>query len=457
MATTITMPQLGETVTEGTVAQWLKKPGDTIDKYEAFVEVSTDKVNAEVPSPVSGVLREIIVKEGETVPIGAAMAIIDEVGAATADAAVQVPGPPVVASEPIAATSAAISVAPISASPAPRNGASSTAARNGSANGNTAESLRRVSPAVRRLAREHRIELSALHGTGQNGRITANDVLAAAKDTLTATAAAPATISAPSTPPAPARMPVTALSASAPPSERSTYAAPLPGTLVPLSPARKIIAKRMVESLETAPHAWTMVEVDVTNVWAWRARERERFQREKGYPLTLLPFFIHAVVQALKKQPLLNARFTDDGIVVEREYNIGIAIGLDSNLMVPVIRNADTLSISGLAIAAGKLVEKARSGKLGADELSGGTFTVNNTGANGSVLSKPIINGGQAGIVTMEAVVKRPVVINDAIAIRSMMNVCLSLDHRVIDGAIANAFTTEVKRRLEAMGPADSL
>ncbi|MDQ2857966.1 MAG: 2-oxo acid dehydrogenase subunit E2 [Candidatus Eremiobacteraeota bacterium] len=444
MATTITMPQLGETVTEGTVAQWLKKPGDTIDKYEAFVEISTDKVNAEVPSPVSGVLREIIVKEGETVPIGAAMAIIDEVGAATADAAVQVAGPSVFAPEALAVASQA------------SNGVASAAARNGNASGNSVEALRRVSPAVRRLARERRIELSALRGTGQNGRITANDVLAAA-GVASSTVMSEAT-PARSTVVAPARVPSVASSASAPPpSERSTYAAPLPGTLVPLSPARKIIAKRMVESLETAPHAWTMVEVDVTSVWAWRLRERERFQREKNYPLTLLPFFIHAVVQALKKQPLLNARYTEDGIVVEREYNIGIAIGLDSNLMVPVIRNADTLSISGLAIAAGKLVDKARSGKLGADELSGGTFTVNNTGANGSVLSKPIINGGQAGIVTMEAVVKRPVVINDAIAIRSMMNVCLSLDHRVIDGTIANAFTTEVKRRLEAMGPADSL
>jgi 2-oxoisovalerate dehydrogenase E2 component (dihydrolipoyl transacylase) len=213
----------------------------------------------------------------------------------------------------------------------------------------------------------------------------------------------------------------------------------------------------MVESLATAPHAWTMVEVDVTNVWAWRSKAKERFQQEKGYALTLLPFFIYAVVASLKRQPLLNSRFTDDGIYVENQYNIGIAIGMASNLVVPVIRDADTLSISGLAVAAGKLVEKARTGKLGADDLSGGTFTVNNTGANGSVLSKPIINGGQAAIVTMEAVVKRPVVINDAIAIRSMMNVCLSLDHRVIDGTASNAFLSELKGRLEAMGPAGDL
>jgi len=231
----------------------------------------------------------------------------------------------------------------------------------------------------------------------------------------------------------------------------------VPGTLVALTPARKTIAQRMVESLATAPHAWTMVEVDVSNVWAWRAKSKDRFQQEKGYPLTLLPFFIYAVVAALKKHPLLNARFTADGIYVEKDYNIGVAIGMESNLVVPVIREADTLSIAGLAIAAGKLVEKARAGKLTMDDLGGGTFTVNNTGANGSILSKPIINGGQAAIVTMEAIVKRPVVVSDAIAIRSMMNVCLSLDHRVIDGTASNAFLGDLKRRLEAMGPTGDL
>jgi 2-oxoisovalerate dehydrogenase E2 component (dihydrolipoyl transacylase) len=213
----------------------------------------------------------------------------------------------------------------------------------------------------------------------------------------------------------------------------------------------------MVESLAAAPHAWTMVEVDVSNVWAWRAKAKDRFAQEKGYPLTLLPFFIHAVVASLRKHPLLNARFTGDGIYVEKDYNIGIAIGMESTLVVPVIRDADTLSIAGLAIAAGKLVEKARAGKLVLDDLSGGTFTVNNTGANGSILSKPIINGGQAAIVTMEAIVKRPVVVADAIAIRSMMNVCLSLDHRVIDGTASNAFLADLKKRLEAMGPTGDL
>ena len=458
MATTITMPQLGETVTEGTVAQWLKQPGDAIEKYEAFVEVSTDKVNAEVPSPVSGVLREIICREGETVATGAPIAVIDEAGVAAADRASDEPVP---GNAPVPAAAAGV---PAAAQDVPLAVPSSYGAagdapsrnRNGAGNGaaNSADVLRGVSPAVRRLAREHRIDLARVTGTGTNGRITANDVVAAAGREGPASTVAAAVREA-SPPPVAANGRALPHAPDAP--GRSTYTAPAPGTSIPLTQARKIIAKRMVESLATAPHAWTMVEVDVSNVWAWRTREKDRFARDKGYPLTLLPFFIHAVVQAIKGQPLLNARFADDEIYVHREINVGIAVGLDGNLMVPVIRDADTLSIAGLAVAAGRIIEKARAGKLGADDLGGGTFTVNNTGANGSVLSKPIINGGQAGIVTMEAVVKRPVVVGDAIAIRSMMNVCLSLDHRVIDGTIANAFLGDVKRRLEGMGPAGDL
>lgn len=446
MATTITMPQLGETVTEGTVAQWLKKPGDSIEKYEAFVEVSTDKVNAEVPSPVTGILREIICKEGETVATGAPIAIIDEVGAvpsgASAPAAPQAESASHAPSD--APSPASAKIASVTSATVPSVGNGRTSMNGGARHGftNDPDVLRRFSPAVRKLARVHDLDVSSVRGTGHNGRVTIDDVLAAAT-----------IVQAPQPDIARAVVPTTV----APPSGTSTYGSPIPGTLVPLSPARKIIAKRMVESLANAPHAWTMVEVDVTNVWAWRGAAKTRFQNEKGYALTLLPFFMYAVVQALKLHPLLNAKFTDDGIVVHCEINIGIAVGLDSNLMVPVIRDADSLSIGGLAVAAGKIIARARAGKLGPDELGGGTFTVNNTGANGSVLSKPIINGGQAGIVTMEAVVKRPVVINDAIAIRSMMNVCLSLDHRVIDGTIANAFLGDVKKRLEAMGPTGDL
>ncbi len=493
MATTITMPQLGETVTEGTVAQWLKNVGDAVEKYEAFVEVSTDKVNAEVPSPVSGVIRQIIAKEGETVPTGAPIAVIDELGAATEAASASSNGPAAQraseasrhgSDEPVPGNNVgAPVVAPSSYGASGAGpGVPATSGQNGapSPNGNGAingpDVLRRVSPAVRRLAREHHVDIAAVLGTGTNGRVTANDVLAASQEGPASIMAAtimnapqqPTTVAAPSAParefaplPAAPQVPPTRPPATGVPDlsqvARSTYAAPVAGTLVPLSPARKIIAQRMTESLANAPHAWTMCEVDVTKLMAWRNKEKARFQSEKGYGLTLLPFFIYATVQSLRANPLLNAKFTDEGIYVQRETNIGIAIGLDANLMVPVIRDADTLSIGGLAIAAGKLIDKARTGKLAADELSGGTFTVNNTGANGSILSKPIINGGQAAIVTMEAIVKRPVVVDDAIAIRSMMNVCLSLDHRVLDGTSSNAFLNDLKKRLEAMKPGDAL
>lgn len=435
MATTITMPQLGETVTEGTVAQWLKNVGDSVDKYEDFVEVSTDKVNAGVPSPVTGTIRELLVKEGETVATGTPIAVIEEVGAASASA-------PAPSAAPSAASSA----------PAVEERQPSTPSTNGSRVPSAAESveaetaLRGVSPAVRRLAREHRVDVRAVRGTGSNGRVTADDILAAVRTGAPphVSPAAPAPASAPAVPST---------------SRTSTYAQPIPGTSVSLSQARRIIAERMVESKHTAPHAWSMVEVDVTNVWAWRVREKDRFERETGHRLTLLPFFIRAVVQALAAFPLMNARFVaasgsdQASIYVNDEMNIGVAIGLPTNLVVPVIKRADTLSIKGLAVAAGELIDKARKGKLGVDDLAGGTFTVNNNGANGSWASAPIINAGQAGIVTMEAIVKKLVVADDdTIAIRRMMNSCLSLDHRVVDGYVASGFLANLKQHLERMG-----
>lgn len=422
MPTTIKMPQLGETVTEGTVAQWLKKPGDRIEKYEAFVEVSTDKVNAEVPSPVSGILREIIVNEGETVPTGAAIAVIEEVSA-PANA------------EPVADAIMAAPATTVHAAAPPATASKGNGRSHVEAPSNVA-ALRGVSPAVRKLAREHNVDVAGVRGTGSNGRITAQDIL-------------DATRSAPSAP----RTPSTA-----PSDGRSSYTNPIPGTIIPLTQARKIIAQRMVESRHTAPHAWTMVEVDVTNLWAWRTREKDAFERENGQKLTLLPFFMRAVVGSLAAYPLMNASFTDAGIKVHKDINVSVAVALPDNLILPVVRNADKLSVKGLAVTAGTLIERARRGQLGADDLAGGTFTVNNTGANGSIQSAPILPTGQAGIITMEAVVKRPVVVTgDAIAIRSIMNVCLSLDHRVVDGGIASAFLSDVKKRLEAMGPSGTL
>jgi 2-oxoisovalerate dehydrogenase E2 component (dihydrolipoyl transacylase) len=425
MSTTITMPQLGETVTEGTVATWLKNVGDNVEKYEPFVEVSTDKVNAEVPSPVTGVIREVLVKEGQTVATGTPIAVIDEAGASASPPASSAPAPAGQPPPQRASHAPAVAAPERPAAPPPQASAPSSNGAQGA--------LRGASPAVRRLAREHHVDIRTIKGTGANGRVTADDVIAAARTQPAAPVAAA-------------------------PAAASTYASPIPGTTVPLTQARRIIAERMVESKRTAPHAWSMVEIDVTNVWKWRLRQKDAFERESGYKLTLLPFFIRAVVEALAAFPLMNGRFTPEGIFVNKDVNIGIAIGLPANLVVPVIKHADQLSIKGLAVAAGELIEKARKGKLNVDDLAGGTFTVNNNGANGSWASAPIINAGQAGIVTMEAIVKRVVVRDDdSLAIAHMMNSCLSLDHRVVDGYVASGFLADLKKRLEKMGPEGSL
>jgi 2-oxoisovalerate dehydrogenase E2 component (dihydrolipoyl transacylase) len=422
------MPQLGETVTEGTVARWLKKPGENVEKYEAFVEVSTDKVNADVPSPVAGTIRELIVAEGETVPTGAPIAIIDEVGLRAAQPDKE---PPQLSAQ----TAQRDDLVTLSSS----KGSHPTAlipATNGYTNGASANGLR-VSPAVRRLAREHSVDIAAVSGTGANGRVTAADIVAAA------------TAPRPTQPPLPV-IPSVGRVVEGPPLNSEVE-------LVPLSPARRLIARRMVESKQAAPHAWTMVEVDVSDLWAWRTAVKDAFEREHGVKLTLLPFFMFAVTEALRKFPMMNASFYDAGIAVHKHVNLGIATATEGNLVVPVVRNAEERSIRGIAIAAGALIDKARRGKLDVDDLNGGTFTVNNNGASGSILSAPILVPGQAGMVTMESVVKRPVVRNDAIAIRSMMNVCLSLDHRVVDGAVAIGVLADLKKRLEAMGPSGAL
>ena len=463
MATTITMPQLGETVTEGTVAQWLKKVGDPVEKYEAFLEVSTDKVNAEVPSPVTGVITQVLVKEGDTVPVGTAIAVIDEVSGASASKPETAASPPATT----AAMANSVQEDPVPGfnipqlEPKPQGNGharsenvipSSYGAPGGlepEADALAQDALRTASPAVRKLAREHHIDIRRLKGSGQNGRVTADDVLTAAR--MGAAAAVGQAIAIGTNfgaaPPPPATAPP-------PAGGTSTYAQPIPGTLVPLTQARRIIAERMVESIHKAPHAWTMTSIDVTGVWKWRAREKDRFERETGYKLTLLPFFIRAVVESLAAFPLMNAKFTAEGIYVNKDVNIGIAIGLPATLIVPVIKGADKLSIKGLAIAAGELIDKARRGKLGADDLAGGTFTVNNNGANGSWASAPIINAGQAGIVTMETVEKKLVVRDDdSFAPRYVMNSCLSLDHRVVDGYVASGWLADLKKRLERMTP----
>jgi len=449
MATTITMPQLGETVTEGTVERWLKQPGDAVEKYEAFVEVSTDKVNSEVPSPVTGTIKELLVQEGTTVPTGTPIAVIEDVTAAGGSAPASSTAPPATADAMAESANAepvpGFNIPQTSPKPASSNGHAAPSV------GTPAEALRGVSPAVRRLAREHSVDIRSVTGTGTNGRVTAQDVVTAAS--MGPAAAVAQSIAVGTNFGAAAPPPV-----AAPRTGQTSYGNPVPGTTIPLTTSRRIIAERMVESKHNAPHAWSMVEVDVSNVWKWRAREKDRFEAETGYKLTLLPFFIRAVVESIASYPLMNAKFVPEGIYVNKDVNIGIAIGLATNLVVPVIKNADKLSIKGLAIAAGDLIDRARKNKLSADDVRDGTFTVNNNGANGSWASAPTINAGQAGIVTMETVVKKPVVVaDDAIAIRHMMNSCLSLDHRVVDGYVASGFLADLKKRLEAMGPTGTL
>ncbi|HEY8322825.1 MAG TPA: dihydrolipoamide acetyltransferase family protein, partial [Candidatus Baltobacteraceae bacterium] len=330
MPTTITMPQLGETVTEGTVERWLKQPGDAVEKYEAFVEVSTDKVNSEVPSPVTGTIKELLVQEGTTVPTGTPIAVIEDAATAGAPAPQSATAPP--------ATSDAMAES-ANAEPVPGFNIPQSSPKPASSNGHAApsvgtpaEALRGVSPAVRRLAREHSVDIRTVTGTGTNGRVTAQDVVTAAA--MGPAAAVAQAIAVGTNFGAAAPPPV-----AAPRTGQTSYGNPVPGTTIPLTTSRRIIAERMVESKHNAPHAWSMVEVDVTNVWKWRAREKDRFEAETGYKLTLLPFFIRAVVESIASYPLMNAKFVPEGIHVNKDVNIGIAIGLATNLVVPVIKN----------------------------------------------------------------------------------------------------------------------
>ena len=400
----VKMPQLGESITEGTISKWLKQPGDPVKKYEGLVEIITDKVNAEVPAPLSGVLKEIKVKEGATVTVGTEIAVIEETAAAT-------PSPP--KSPPAPQTTTPI------AAPAP-------------AEESATEGRTRLSPAVRALIEEHRLtdtELARIEGSGIGGRISKKDIEDyVAKRTQPAAANGEQRQQA-----APTMAP-----------------APSPGTTVPLSPMRRAIASNMLKSKQTIPHAWTVAEVDMTNVVRFRQKAKDGFKQREGIDLTYVPIIVKAVVEGLKAVPILNASWSDQGVVLHKDINVGVAVSVDDGLIVPVIHQADRMSIAGLAKAADDLAQRARAGKLGIPDVQGATFTVNNPGTFGTILSYSIIAPPQAGILAMDAIVKRPVVIEgDAIAVRSMMNLCLSFDHRVLDGVSAARFLQGVRRWLE--------
>jgi 2-oxoisovalerate dehydrogenase E2 component (dihydrolipoyl transacylase) len=428
MATDVTMPQLGESVTEGTITKWLKQPGDSVSKYEPLCEVATDKVNAEVPATVSGTVTELIAEEGATIEVGQLICRIEEEGGAAQES-----GETKKEETPAAQAD-------------PEPGETPKKAAQPAEQGDTSMK-RRYSPAVLRLAQENNIDLEQVQGTGKGGRITRKDILRMIEEG-----------------PQPAPVEKEKPAAAAPAQEKATQPAAqksaAPGVSVepgdeevPVSTVRRTIAQRMVTSKHEAPHAWTMVQADVTGLVQLRKKIKDDFKQREGISLTYLPFFIKAVVDSLKEFPYLNSVWGGDKIILKKRINISIAVATEDALYVPVIHDADEKSILGLAKAIHNLAEKTRAGKLTMEDLQGGTFTVNNTGSFGSIASQPIINHPQAAIISMESIVKQPVIHQDMIAVRDLVNLCLSLDHRILDGLMAGRFLQRVKERLEAYGP----
>ena len=485
MATTIKMPQLGESVTEGTIERWLVKEGDTVEQYDPLFEVVTDKVNAEVPAEVGGTIAKILVPDGETVAVGTPVAEIDaEGGAAAAEApAAEAPAAEPPAEEPAQPEAAADAgqeaveeqeqapaaaeapaapeppAQPEPATPEPQPvAAEAPAAQEAAPSGGNGAAAARMTPAVRRLVREHDIDVAQLSGSGAGGRVTRDDVLAFIdKGAPAAASAAPAPAEQPQAAAAPAPAPAQPQAAAAAPAPRPappSVPAPSGGDVeLPLTQMRKGIAKKMTQVKQTVPHAYTVVEVDMTSVVRWREANNMAFKAREGAALSYVAVVVKAVTETLRKHPTLNSQFADDKIILKQAMNIGIAVAVDNGLIVPVIANADQLSISGVNARIRDISSRAQSGKLRLDELQGGTFTVNNTGWFGSVVSMPIINAPEVAILSMEAIVKRPRVIEvdgaDVIAIRHMMNMTCSFDHRVLDGAQVGFFLADVRTFLE--------
>ncbi len=465
--TTIKMPQLGETIVEGTILKWLKEVGESIERDEALFEISTDKVDTEVPSPVNGTVSKILVEEGQTVPVGTDLAEITEEGAeAGGGAGAATPSTAEAPAAPAAAESAS-AVAEGSAAempavePATPQGAEATAASATSPEPAPSDTgspempdrgprSRILSPLVRRLAEEHGLDLSRIEGSGTGGRITKNDVLAAIDSG--GAAAAPAASGAPAAAaPAPAEVPAPAPSQPAPTVAPVQPAVAGPGDEVePISHIRKLIGQHMVGSLQTSARAWTMVEVNIDHLVKLREQVKEGFKAKHGVNLTYLPFVIRATCDALLTHPEVNAELRGDEIVRHRYVNMGIAVSYDAGLIVPVIKGADAMNTVGLARAIADLAGRARAHQLKPDEIQGSTFTITNPGPYGSIASLPIINQPNTGILSLDAIQKRAVVIDDTIAIRSMVNISMSWDHRTIDGEIATRFLARVKQNLES-------
>ena len=420
MPTDVIMPQMGESIFEGTITKWLKKPGDKVQRDEPLFEISTDKVDAEIPAPASGVLQDIKAAEGATVQVNAVVGTIAADGEAVAAPAKPAPAPS-------AATPAKKSVA-LPTPPPPQAAASAPEEE--------ADDHARSSPLVRKIAREHNVNLSQVTGTGLGGRITKQDIMAFVESSQ-----------------APAPPPLVA--ASAPATKPVAQAAPaIPGDLVPMTQMRKIIAQRMIESRHTSAHVHCMFEVDFTRIVQLRNKSKAAFEQRHGARLTFMPFFVRAAIIALQQFPIVNASMEGESVRYHRYVNVGIAVALDWGLIVPVLKNAGDLNFLGLQRGITDLGERARNKKLKPEEVEGSTFTVTNPGQFGAVFGLPIINQPNAAIMGVGGITKTPVVItddagNDSIAIRSLVHLTLGYDHRIIDGAVADQFMAFVKKTLE--------
>ncbi|MDE0563945.1 dihydrolipoamide acetyltransferase family protein [Exiguobacterium sp. B2(2022)] len=432
MEQTITMPQLGESVTEGTITTYLVKPGDRVEEYEPLAEVMTDKVTAEIPATSAGIVKEFLIPEGETVSVGTPVLTMEVESAEEAVTATK--------SEPVAEAEPA--------EPAAAKQAVATAPKKQSGNG-------RYSPAVIRLANENNIDLNELSGSGLGGRITRKDILRYLSEGRPASTPEKST-QAPvqetmvqTKMDVPTEAPRPAVEPSQPAASTSTGRY----ETIPTAGVRQAIANNMVRSKHEAPHAWLMIEVDVTNLVEARAKLKDDFMKREGVKLTFMPFFMKAAIEALKKYPMMNSEWAGDHIKVHQDIHLSVAVAANDALYVPVIRQADEKNIKGLAVALQDVASRARENRLKAEEMRGGTFTINNTGAFGSIQSAPILNYPQAAILSVESIVKRPVWMNGMFAARDMVNLCMSVDHRVLDGLVAGQFLQAIKQSLESIDP----
>jgi len=429
MPTDIIMPQMGESIVEGTITKWLKKPGDKIQRDEPLFEISTDKVDAEIPAPASGILQDIKVSEGATVQVNTVVGTIAADGEAKAVSSAKSNSQPIATQEKKP-----------EASPAKEE---AVAASQASAPAAQEDEHTRSSPLVRKMAREHNIDLAQVSGSGLSGRITKQDVLAF--------------IDGQGSRPTPATSSTPSAAASSSPSAIAPSRSNIPGEVVPLTQMRKIIAQRMIESRRTSAHVHCMFEVDITSIVHLRNKTKSAFEQRNGVRLTFMPFFVRAAIIALQQFPIVNASMDAEAIRYHRHVNVGIAVALDWGLIVPVLKNAGDLNFLGLQRGIGDLGERARSKKLRPEDVEGSTFTVTNPGQFGAVFGLPIINQPNSAIMGVGGIGKAPVVVtdkdgNDSIAIRSLVHLTLGYDHRIIDGAVADQFMALVKKTLENWG-----